>query len=476
MQLSAHTQSARTAATTRESSTESTTWFPCHLNYVVEDYYEEETSFGYALCTGADEATVGQSVIIPTVHDHEETEFVPNELVSVAVAGSASTAQPAVGSTSSVIHAGATHPLHVEADATTILANADVAIAAPARARRSTAEPVAEVTGLRSVLLLRVEYNGATPDYCDEECVRSSLESVDSVYQDMSNNKVRFPAWMAEIKTVSITNGQHGSSGCSYWNIAMEADQAARDAGLNPSDYQHTVYYLPREFDNSECTFGGLAFLGCTYPTCKVWLRNAYAPTLAHELGHNLNAKHSGTDENNDGKMDNQYGDNSDLMGFQKYWRGMNAPHLVELGWMPETAIKQVGAGCKAEASDFMTLSALGNAAATDLQVAVFARAAETNVDAEAGVGKYYLSYRAPQGVDELFATPNDAKKNKYSDKVFLHYTLDKLGVRQNTQLVKVMDAGDVYTDEASGVTITIIKINKAGAKADVHVSTCNGM
>ena len=66
MQLSAHTQSARTAATTRaarslsscllftsvlvaslftpalplplaqESSTESTTWFPCHLNYVVE--------------------------------------------------------------------------------------------------------------------------------------------------------------------------------------------------------------------------------------------------------------------------------------------------------------------------------------------------------------------------------------------------------------------------------------------------------
>jgi hypothetical protein len=193
----------------------------------------------------------------------------------------------------------------------------------------------------------------------------------------------------------------------------------------------------------------GLAYMGCSFPTCKVWVRNEHPATLAHELGHNLNSKHSAADWDNDGKTDNEYGDNSDLMGFQKYWRGMNAPHQVLFGWMEEAHIVRFNSDtsntCSVETATELTLAPLYDAsstvvgaaagsrirragAATASQVAIFPRAASKNADESNGAGQYYLSYRTPAGIDELFGEPGSSSKNMYADKVALHYTFNALG------------------------------------------------
>jgi hypothetical protein len=206
--------------------------------------------------------------------------------------------------------------------------------------------------------------------------------------------------------------------------------------------------------------------MGCTYPTCRVWVRNEHPATLAHELGHNLNSKHSAADWDNDGKTDSEYGDNSDLMGYQKYWRGMNAPHQVLFGWMDESRIarfagEREGDGeagdrasrCSFERATTIALAPLYNsssaivgaegtiteseseradegapAAVTTTRVVMFPRSSAKNVRTSDGGGQYYLSYRTPAGIDRLFGEPGVSKKNMYADKVALHYTFDALG------------------------------------------------
>ena len=44
------------------------------------------------------------------------------------------------------------------------------------------------------------------------------------------------------------------------------------------------LFVIPRELP---CTWGGLAYLGCSSATsCRSWVRNLYATVTSHELGH----------------------------------------------------------------------------------------------------------------------------------------------------------------------------------------------
>jgi hypothetical protein len=73
-------------------------------------------------------------------------------------------------------------------------------------------------------------------------------------------------------------------------------------------------FLLPQNAGGTSCSgWAGLAYVGCNSATyCKSWLRyNEPSRSWIHELGHNLRMNHAGTDTNNDGVMEAEYGDSS---------------------------------------------------------------------------------------------------------------------------------------------------------------------
>jgi hypothetical protein len=215
---------------------------------MAQDYYEEHAHFTYARCTGEDDT----SVIIPVDHD-QQFPFAANEKVSVALDADTTTASLADGTLQ--VDADSVFALHQSAPADVVIENRAVAVHSDVSRRgRAELEPI---YGERSVLILRVKYNGAEADYCDDNCVANAIVEADSAYKSMSGGKVSFPREMAKIINVEVTNGKYGAAGCDYWNIGLEAERAATAAGIPVRDYQHTVFYLPRQLQGAKCTFGG---------------------------------------------------------------------------------------------------------------------------------------------------------------------------------------------------------------------------
>lgn len=130
-----------------------------------------------------------------------------------------------------------------------------------------------------SILLIRVEYNGHTPTYCDEDCVKSNMwtgeKNVAGMYNEASYGAVQFEDMgdKGKVITVQVKKGTaESATTCKFWQIAAEADAAARKMGVEPKDFMHQSYYLPRT-GVGHCTFGGLGFLGCGKDNCKSWIR-----------------------------------------------------------------------------------------------------------------------------------------------------------------------------------------------------------
>jgi len=346
------------------------------------------------------------------------------------------------------------------------------------RGRRNNADPVEQTSdegtlpaeqvvghGDRDVLIMRVNYAGEEPSYCDEDCVKDNMwrssPSVDSLYHDVSFGNLRFPEGMGSVITVDVPNGLYASSGCKFWEIGLEADAAARAVGIEPDDYSHRTYLLPQS--TGGCTFGGLGYVGCSSTYCKTWIRQQAGGTLAHELGHNLGVWHSATDSNNDGIQENEYGDNSDVMGSTTNWRGMNAVHRDELNWFPEAATvtyDEEDMTCQSNTETTLVSLSRDVDPPTGPSLVTFPRLAP-------GLGTYHLSLRTGTGVDASLA-------DEWRDKVFVHYhQMHSTRYQVNSQLVKTMEAGDIFTDSVTGVTIIVVAIDTNTDTATIQYNFC---
>jgi hypothetical protein len=127
-----------------------------------------------------------------------------------------------------------------------------------------------------------------------------------------------------------FTINSNGRSRCAPDEWADAADAAATQSGVNLDQYDLRCYVLP---DTIGCNWEGLADLG----GIRSWVNAcSYGATYAHELGHNFGMNHASTDANNDGVKDCEYCDRSCIMGFTSSdMRHANAPHKVEMGWLP---------------------------------------------------------------------------------------------------------------------------------------------
>ena len=112
----------------------------------------------------------------------------------------------------------------------------------------------------RSVLSIRLKYSDASPDYCDETCVKDGMKQVEATTDASSYNILK---WIQKkVITVDMGGSITPLRGCEFHQVDWEsdlADNAARaQHSIEPFDFDHVEYFLPTE---AECYWGGLGEL-----------------------------------------------------------------------------------------------------------------------------------------------------------------------------------------------------------------------
>lgn len=281
----------------------------------------------------------------------------------------------------------------------------------------------------------------------------TNTRSVDGLYREASLGRTGFPAdtdgdGLPDVFGPFAIN--YSNSTCDYYAWAYAAEAAAQNAGINLSLYRHRVFVLPRYNDLPACSWAGIANVGCgTF--CRSWIAEGESGMVyAHELGHNLNMAHAGTDPENDSVVNNVYGDSSDPMGSSRAWHVFNAGHIDQMGWYAGLS----GAIGTVVASGIYHLAAIGrDPALTTAPTMLKIAKPDTN-------DFYYLSYRQPTGYDATLSST-------YTKGVNVHRYRGS-GYAYTTHITTLINGG-IFTDNANGITVE--QVASADGYATVEVS-----
>jgi hypothetical protein len=244
------------------------------------------------------------------------------------------------------------------------------------------------------------------------------------------------------------------AASCGYYDWAYAAESAAQAAGIDLSRYQHRVFVLPHWQQLPKCTWAGVANVGCgTF--CRAWIAEGEsAMVYSHELGHNLNMAHAGTDPENDGIVNLTYGDESDPMGSSRLSHLFAAPHADQMGWYAG----HPGSVATVTASGSYSVAALGaNPASSNLPQMLKVAKPDTG-------DLYYVSYREAVGWD-------DSLSSAYTRGVNIHrYTGS--GYNPTTFITSLTDGGS-FNDSVNGITVT--QIVHGGGTAGLAITVGGG-
>jgi hypothetical protein len=299
---------------------------------------------------------------------------------------------------------------------------------------------IAAAASERRTLLMVINMTTA-PGYFDETTAQEGAGvlftdgySVDSVYRESSFGQLGFPG--DRPTDVIILDDMPYNAGCPIYTIAANADSAASAAGIALATYQHKIYLLPPA-SISGCNWlalGELGSFGSTSPR-RSWSTRNEAVVHAHEIGHNLAWHHAATDPDNNGTVNSEYGDVSDVMGYCCYTRKFNAPHMDQIGWFDGITGTVVDVTSGGE----YTIAVLGS----DPNLAIDPQV--LRIDRLDSVNDYYLSYRQPVGLDAAIGST-------YTSGVNIHHA-KPTGIW--SYFIDALANGESFVDTANGLTIT---------------------
>ena len=254
-----------------------------------------------------------------------------------------------------------------------------------------------------------------------------------------------------------FTVNDYAGQSCNYVGWAQAAEAAAQAAGIDLSRYQHRVFVLPRYNDLPRCNWSGIANVGCS-DFCRTWIAEGEsAMVYAHELGHNLNLAHAGADPENDGIINNAYGDQSDPMGSSRDWHLFNAPHVDQMQWYvpyPGSIVTVTQSGTY----DIDVLDA--NPIETPPLLPRILKLPKPN-----GQGYYYLSYRQPIGYDDSLASTHTQGVNLHGYQGSDH---------TDTAFIKSLTDGATFTDTAGSGIIRVTQVSHSSDHVTVNISLCS--
>ncbi|MFO1434005.1 MAG: DNRLRE domain-containing protein [Candidatus Competibacteraceae bacterium] len=292
------------------------------------------------------------------------------------------------------------------------------------------------------------------------DAMYTGTRSVDKLYRAASLGQLGFVADSDNNGTPDIfgpfTVNDSAVQSCDYLAWAQAAETAAQAAGIDLSLYQHRIFVLPRSNDLPRCNWAGIANVGCvTY--CRTWIAEGESPMVyAHELGHNLNLNHAGLDPENDGILNNPYGDASDPMSASRDWHLFNAPHVDRMQWYasyPGSIVTVTQSG----SYDLHMLDA-GPIEVPALSPRIL------KLPRPNGQGYYYLSYRQPIDYD-------DSLTSIYTQGVSLHWYQG--GDYDNTAFIRALTDGEIFSDTAGDGIVQVTQVNHGGDHATVNIDLC---
>jgi len=269
------------------------------------------------------------------------------------------------------------------------------------------------------ILYILQDFSDATNDCGSradiESLAFSGSRSVRGAYLDISNGKRVIEDsggnYQYHIAGPYLASSFSKSDSCANYLTWRAFAQAAAEAdGYDLTQYATMVVIHPR---TTSCSWAGKATLSNCNPRsydpphCKASIRYCQQFVLSHELGHNMNIHHSATDTPNSDVTvsSNTYRDYSCLMGNQNSWNRLNAPHMIQKGWLPTNKVQ------KLTSPGLFTLSSLDipSSTASNIQVLLFE-------DVTSPFRKeYYFSYRTRDGYAY-------ALSSSYTDGLNIHY------------------------------------------------------
>jgi len=286
---------------------------------------------------------------------------------------------------------------------------------------------VAAVTGTKKAAAVLINFqdqlNGCTPAQV-QQVFFGTGDSVDSLFRDTSNNALSFTGDVLGPVTI-----KYPSTGpCDYRAWASAARTALTNQGVNLGGYNYIAYALP---GGGGCGWAGLGEM----PGNETW--NVYcgaAWIYRHEIGHNLGMHHAATGTGTG--ISSEYGDESDPMGSSGRSTQVNAPHRVQMGWMPSNQVLSVQQnGTYSIAPLESDPSATGGLP----QVLKLPKADTTE--------SYYLSFRRALGFDANLPS-------SFLDRLSIHR---HRGGASQTVLLSTLGDSESYTDPVNGLILSVL-------------------
>jgi hypothetical protein len=230
------------------------------------------------------------------------------------------------------------------------------------------------------VLLIPVNLRGRTQVAVDRAQIAQALygadNSVASRYRAVSFGKVQFAGSDNDLVDPITLSEPPDFCGSGRGRLAAEAEEELQRQGIRQAAYQHLVFVIPKD---SPCWWTGVGDISGE----RVWVKATTAKALQHELGHNFGMNHALAWQSSNP-------DGSDFMG--SGGAGLNAPHVVEMGWLQSYPAKVI----ELTKSGDMTLEVLeANPRQSTLPKVAIVRPVP-------GANVYYLSYRASSSADPL--------------------------------------------------------------------------
>jgi len=265
--------------------------------------------------------------------------------------------------------------------------------------------------------------------------------SIDALFRETSFGNVGFSGQVVGPFAINYST----ASACDITSWANAADAAATASGVNISSYPRRLYVMPST-EMSVCGMQGAGQVGGS--PSRAWVLDyTVSDVYAHELGHNLNMAHASTPAS-------VYGDVSDDMAASGYpLRHFNAPHMEQMGWMPAANIRTV------TASGTYTVAAL-ELSPTQAPAPQILKILKPDTG-----DFYYLSYRAPLGLDSGLLTG-------YFNRVHVHKYAGNF-IAYDTYRLALLDDASVFSDATNGITVT--QVSHAGDRATVQVQISGG-
>jgi hypothetical protein len=165
---------------------------------------------------------------------------------------------------------------------------------------------------------------------------------------------------------------------------------------------------------------------------------------------------HASTDTNNDGTIDCEYCDKSDIMGYGGVgWRIFSAPHENQKQWMPLGKVLEVST---AGTATYVLSPLQANPATTPYPQILKVRKTDTG-------DWYYLSYRQRQGYDANLAS-------EYVDRTSIHRYVGS--GYSNTRFLVALQDDQVFDDVVNGLSVR--QVSHDATSATLQITTaCTG-